>query len=456
MVVTLFPKSFRAFVSERMVIWSGVLLFLAALFVAVEMIHVTRMKSFLVEIERLSKALAGGQAAALNELNDFRGQMQAHLVSNERNKLLLSALVVFSLGLAAFLEYRWLVKPIARMSQELAEDAPRLVSVEAASMRRDDIGVMGRALLTRQRTTDQRDAMSQKQIQELDAKVAAQTAFQTASLAFQEQMSAIVLSLEGHSSRMTEASGSLFTLSREVETRADAVSGATKAASANVADVATTFGAFAEGITRISGETARTAGAAEHARNVVHAASTDTAALRDTVGMIGQMVTLISDVATRTNLLALNATIEAARAGEQGRGFAVVASEVKQLAQQTSQATSDAGARLQAITVAADSIANRILSLVDSVEEVDMASAQIAELMREQGDKSRVINSGTTDAAARMRSVSTQMSDMSRMVTQSHGAANIVTGVSGDLSQQARSLRAAVETFMDATKRIAA
>ncbi len=452
----MFPKSFRAFVVERMAIWSGVLLFLAALFVAVEMIHAARLQGFLGEIERLSKALAAGQIAALNELNDFRGQMQAHLASNERNKLLLSALVVFSIGFAAFLEYRWLVKPIARMSQELAEDAARLVSVEAASMRRDDIGVMGRALLARQRTTDHRDATSQKQIQELDAKVAAQAAFQQASLAFQQQMSAIVLSLEGHSSRMTEASGSLFTLSREVETRADAVSGATTAASANVADVASTFGAFADGITRISGETARTADAAEHARNVVHAASTDTVALRETVGMIGQMVTLISDVATKTNLLALNATIEAARAGEHGRGFAVVASEVKQLAQQTSQATSDAGARLKANTAAADTIANRILSLVDSVEEVDMASAQIAELMREQGDKSRVINGGTNEAAASMRAVTAQMGEMSRVVTESHAAANIVTGVSNDLSQQAESLRAAVETFMDATKRIAA
>jgi methyl-accepting chemotaxis protein len=439
-----------------MVIWSAVLLFLAALYAAVEIIHLTRMQGFLGEIARLSKALAGGQAAALNELNDFHGQMQAHLVSNERNKLLLSVLVVFSLGLAAFLEHRWLVKPIARMSQELADDAARLVSVETASMRRDDIGVMARALLVRQQTTDHRDAASQKQIQELDAKVAAQAAFQEASIAFQQQMSAIVMSLEGHSSRMTQASGSLFTLSREVETRAGAVSGATAGASANVAEVAMTFGAFADGITRISGETARTADAAGHARNVVHEASTDTAALRETVGMIGQMVALISDVATKTNLLALNATIEAARAGEHGRGFAVVASEVKQLAQQTSQATSDAGARLQAITAAADSIASRILSLVDSVEEVDMASAQIAELMREQGAKSQAINGGTAEAAASMRDVTAQMSDMSRVVTQSHEAVNTVTVVSSDLHQQAESLRAAVETFMDATKRIAA
>lgn len=63
--------------------------------------------------------------------------------------------------------------------------------------------------------------------------------------------------------------------------------------------------------------------------------------LTDKVEEVKTFVDSIINISNQTNLLALNASIEAARAGEAGKGFAVVADEIRQLSEQTKDASAN-------------------------------------------------------------------------------------------------------------------
>jgi methyl-accepting chemotaxis protein len=106
--------------------------------------------------------------------------------------------------------------------------------------------------------------------------------------------------------------------------------------------------------------------------------------LRDSSNAMEDMVTMIRGIAEQVNLLALNATIEAARAGDAGKGFTVVAGEVKNLANQTAQATDKIADEISGIQSISNNVAESNSDVAAATEGVRAGVHAVASAIEEQ------------------------------------------------------------------------
>jgi methyl-accepting chemotaxis protein len=189
-------------------------------------------------------------------------------------------------------------------------------------------------------------------------------------------------------------------------------------------------------------------------------------ALSEQTQQIGNIISTVNDIAEQSNLLALNASIEAARAGEQGKGFAVVAAEVRNLAEQSQQATAQVRAILDDIQKATNtvvtvteqgtkgvdtgmSLANQagetIRSLADAINESAQAAEQIVASARQQA-------AGMDQIAAAMNSINESNSQALASTKQTEQAAQKLTELGGMLKESVTDYSAQPLTSADIEK----
>lgn len=180
----------------------------------------------------------------------------------------------------------------------------------------------------------------------------------------------------------------------------------------------------------------------------VNNASEQVSGLNERSQKIGDVLSLITDIADQTNLLALNATIEAARAGDAGKGFAVVAAEVKNLANQTAKATEEIGGQISSIQSATIETVNAIENIGQTVKEVNNISVSIAKAIEQQGIATQEIARNVEIAASGTQQVNQNISGVNEKADQSRTAANSVLEVANALGQHSTSMHNLVEGYL--------
>lgn len=227
------------------------------------------------------------------------------------------------------------------------------------------------------------------------------------------------------------SSGNMIAVTREVETHAQGIAAAIEELVTSVSGISQSSDDALAAAREVAGTTEKGKEAvltATRTMEEIHAVVEDAGAkvtqLSEASQDIVDIIATIEKIAAQTNLLALNATIEAARAGEAGKGFAVVASEVKNLSQQTANATQDIRERIERLTSEIASIVSSMdsgtkvvqtgtevmQSVDDGMQEIDLCAGEVGTKMAEIAN----ILSQQTEATTEVAQGITKIAEMSQ------------------------------------------
>ncbi|MCL5236951.1 MAG: methyl-accepting chemotaxis protein [Nitrospirae bacterium] len=276
-----------------------------------------------------------------------------------------------------------------------------------------------------------------------------------------QNVSSATSRIAASSEEFSQTSAEVNRSSQEQLSQIEQVASATAEMSQTVIDVA-------KNASRAADATKQTSGIALKGKEVVERAVSAMLGIADTVKEsantiddlghssqeIGEIVSVINDIADQTNLLALNAAIEAARAGEQGRGFAVVADEVRRLAERTGKATQEITGKISAIQQMAersvDAMRKGSDEVAGGVELAQKASGSLDEIVgasRNAMDMVQLIATATEEQSAAAEEITHNIENVSSIINRTSAAIGQIDNAAQDLARLSSELQDMIKWF---------
>lgn len=204
----------------------------------------------------------------------------------------------------------------------------------------------------------------------------------------------------------------------QVSANMDSVAAASEESATNLNMIAAAAEEMGNTIREIAENSARASNTAMEAVQTTERSQAAVKSLGEAADSIGKVTETITEISEQTNLLALNATIEAARAGEAGKGFAVVANEIKELAQQTANATGTIRDAIKAIQDQTSSTIVDISDISSVIASVNEIVQGIVTAVEEQSITTNEIVQNVTEASTGIGEVNENIANSSSMTNE--------------------------------------